>query len=82
MPQSQPNGPQHPIVEQMSDNWHKIAAAIMMSKLKTDHVVLTPKDLERLTDDRVVVLQELSDGLHIHYIPAPEAERMMRSHLN
>lgn len=79
-----PNGPDHPIVKQVEDHWHKIAA-VLMCRLKQSHVVITSEELVAAltaSPERTMVLQELNDGLHIHYIPIAEAKRLAKGHLN
>lgn len=82
---SAPNGPDHPAVRTMQDNWFKVCA-ILMAKFKQTHVTITTEDIERLGADgsmeKTVVLQELTDGLHIRLMTTEEAERFVRSHLN
>lgn len=72
------NGPHHPIVKATADQWHKIAA-ILMHKFKTDHEVITVEDLRGLEDGtKTIVIQELSDGLHIRFVDNETANRILR----
>jgi hypothetical protein len=74
--------PNHPTTTSVREQWHKLCALLMV-KLGTDHVVITPNDIERLVRagaGRAIVVQELADGLHLRMVDQAEADRLAREH--
>ena len=69
----------HGIVQKTHDHWHKIAA-ILMHKFKTDHEVISVEDIEKMPDDQVIVIQELSNGLHLRLMHVDEAMKLAKQH--
>lgn len=71
--------PNHPTTQAVHEQWHKIAALIML-KHGDDHVRITMDDLRRIPPDISVTVQELPDGLHIRLVDGATAERLAREH--
>lgn len=65
-------------VESLPDNWGKLFAVAML-KLGQREIVITAADLKALGEDgemaHCLVVQELSDGLHIRLLSVDEAVR-------
>ena len=71
--------PNHPVTKQAHDHWHKLCA-ILMHKFKTDHEVITIADIEEIPDDQVIVIQDLSNGLHLRLMHVSEATKLAKQH--
>lgn len=64
--------PNHPVTQQMHDQWHKLAALAVMKA--GGHVVISMEDLGRLPPGGGITVQELDDGLHLRLVDARTAE--------
>lgn len=67
-------------VDALADQWGNIAA-FMMRELGKEHVLLTPEGIAAFMADAsqpTLVVQELSDGLHIRLVSMADALRMAR----
>ena len=71
--------PNHPMTQALHDQWHKLAALIMV-KTGTDHIVLTVDDIKHLPGNLFISAQELHDGLHIRFVDEQTAYRLAREH--
>jgi hypothetical protein len=71
--------PNHSTTQAVREHWHKLAA-ILMAKLGLDHVVITLADLERIPSNHFIVVQELSDGLHLRFVDEKTAHKLARDH--
>lgn len=70
--------PNHPVVQQAHDHWHKLCALVML-KLGRPHVVITMADVMKLGDDcNAVTIQELDDGIHLRLVSMEEGNRLAR----
>lgn len=61
------------------DHWHKLAA-ILMHKSGVDHEVITLQDMEDIPEGIFIVVQELTDGLHLRLVDEVTAHRLAREH--
>lgn len=68
-------------VDALADQWAKILSAYMI-KTGVSHFVLTPGDVDKLSRnmENSIVVQELEDGLHVHYTDTQTAMKMAREH--
>lgn len=73
--------PEHPVTQMVHDQWHTLCA-LVMHKLKTMHVVISPADVERFSAERAggcIVVQELADGLHLRFVDEATAEKLAKA---
>lgn len=73
--------PNHPTTKAVHDHWHKIAA-ILMWKLKQDHVVFTSMDIQAFPKDLAIAIKENHDGLHIMLTDMSHAVRLAKKEGN
>jgi hypothetical protein len=72
--------PNHPTTKLLRDEWHKIAALLML-KSGEHHVVVTSDDIHQLMEVGAnITVQELHDGLHIRLVDDATAIRLARKH--
>jgi hypothetical protein len=72
--------PHHPTTEMLRDQWAKIAA-LLIRKMGTTHVILTPEDIFALGDmPSSISVQELEDGLHLRLVDDVTAKRLAAEH--
>jgi hypothetical protein len=69
--------PNHPVTQAVSDHWHTICA-ILMNKMGTDHLIITQRDIQRMTPGSCIVIHEKKDGIHLKMVSREEGERMAR----
>ncbi len=74
--------PKHPVTKSMHDQWHKIVA-LLMSRFKTDHEVFSMQDIEQsiCQGNMNIVVQELSNGLHIRIVDDVTAKQLAKEHI-
>jgi hypothetical protein len=69
--------PNHPVTQAMNDHWHKVTA-LVMQKLGVRHMVISGADLAAMPADMFMVVQELSDGIHVRFVDEATARRLAR----
>lgn len=69
--------PNHPMTRAISNHWDKIAV-VLMKKFGQGHVVIGKADLELLTPDTAVTVQELPDGIHLRIVDMETGRRLAR----
>lgn len=74
--------PNHPVTQQLHEQWHKLAILIMI-KNGDDHVVITGKYLEKLSqiypgDLPAITICEKEDGIHLRIISQTEGALLAR----
>ncbi len=74
--------PNHVVTQTMHDQWHKLAMLLMI-KNGDDHVVITPKDIEHLSqmfpgDLPAITVCEKEDGIHLRIISQAEGSQLAR----
>lgn len=67
--------PNHPVTQQMSDQWHKIAALAVFKA--GGHVVISMEDMRDL-QGMAISVQEKHDGLHLKVITMEEGMRLAK----
>lgn len=73
--------PNHPVTRAVRNEWHKIAAFLLVKLNEGREVVLTLADIEAALarpGGINIVLHEKRDGLHIKLVGDDEAERLAR----
>lgn len=55
------------IKQEPEDKWFAVAAVLMM-RLKTDHVRITAKDFKKLGSGKQIVAEAEEDGLHVRLV--------------
>lgn len=64
------------VVNMMEDQWHKVAAIIMM-KHGIEKIVITAEDIDKMAEfNGAVVAHETSAGLEISLLDGASAKRM------
>lgn len=66
--------PNHPVTNAMHDQWHKVAALLVL-KYGGGHVVITASDLNHVNPNMAISVQELPDGLHLRILDEQTARR-------
>jgi hypothetical protein len=70
--------PNHPVTQEVREQWHKIAA-IMMNKLGITDLEITEADIEALNSNpRAIVADARNNEFHIRLLPLKEAEAIAR----
>jgi hypothetical protein len=72
--------PEHPLVKQAHDHWHKIAALLLLKISAGDparHHVVTSEDVAALGRlDCAIAMKDEPDGLHLFIVDTKEARRL------
>lgn len=72
--------PNHPVTQQASELWYKIAAALMM-KFGVDHVELTAADVQALGDnEKAIVFHAHENTIDLKLVSMAEGEKLAREH--
>lgn len=79
-----PGTPNHPVVKALEQDWHKVAALIMV-KLGVTHVEITTEDMERIVslshnEMSTIVVQEKGNALHVRLMSMREAKAFAALH--
>ena len=70
--------PNHPMTTTVHDQWHKVVALLML-KLRQNHVEITVSDVEKLAQNpSAVTIQTKGDKIVLDLIPMAEAERLAK----
>jgi hypothetical protein len=70
--------PHHPVTQEMREQWHKIVALIM-AKLKINHIEITVEDMETFGDGtKAVTIEPKGDVLHVRLVTMEEGMRLAR----
>lgn len=72
--------PNHPVTQEMRENWHKIAA-IIMHKMNVKHLTIDSGDVQRLSewlDGGAICAKPKGEVLEIFLVDATEAQRLAR----
>lgn len=64
-------------VGQLQGRWQKIGVVVLW-KLCRDGITLTPKDLEAVPKDRILLMHGHADDLELRFVPRDEAARIQR----
>lgn len=71
--------PNNPTTKAVHAQWHKLCA-LLMHKLKLDHVVITPDDLVQLIDvpgGVNITVREDIEGIHLRLVGDAQAARLL-----
>lgn len=71
--------PEHPVTQTLHEQWHKIAALIMM-KLGVKQVVITQADMDEFLkqEGSNIVLHAHADCMDIRIVGSEEAKRLVK----
>lgn len=69
--------PNHPMTKFAREQWHKIAALLMM-ELGKDSIEITEAMIARIGSDRAIALDERGGKLFVRLVSIKEAERLAR----
>lgn len=70
--------PNHPMTQTMHDQWHKIVALLML-KMKQNHIEITASDIETLaTTPKAVAIQTKGERILLDLMPLADAERLAK----
>ena len=69
--------PNHPVTRQMSRQWHKVCALLMV-KMGVDNVVITSKEIMDMPADKMnIIIHSLPDGIHLSLVDDETAARLV-----
>lgn len=71
--------PDHPVLEKLRDQWHKVCLVLML-RLKEKEIVITSKDIDAINASpyKNIIAHERHDGLHIILATDEEAHTAVR----
>lgn len=74
--------PNHPVTQQMREQWHKIVA-LLLHKFDLGEVIITTDDLKALMVDYdggmpAVVCHDKADGLHLRIVDEAEGLQLAK----
>lgn len=70
--------PDHPVTNEMREQWHKIVALLMMQRGETE-VEITLQEIQAMTlavEPQAVVIEEKGDRLLLRLVSMAEAQRL------
>jgi hypothetical protein len=71
--------PNHEVTQALNDVWFKVAAALLL-KLSPHGIIITPEDIEKLSNaaKRNIVADSQPNGLHLYFVDDVEGKRLAR----
>lgn len=69
--------PNHPTTMAIRLEWHKLLV-ILMVKEGLDHVVISKEDVDALPEGICIVVQELSNGIHLRLVDEATAQQLAK----
>ncbi len=69
--------PNHPMTQDMRDQWHKITAMLML-KFGVTETTITAADVLSMPIDTFIVIEETKEGLQLKLVSEAEAQRLVK----